>query len=243
MTATGTMTGTMATGIDKDSGNRAGHWHSVSDRLQRSRFDECHNKYKEKQVMKKLIACLAAVLVSTIVMAETKLVSVPETRPFNLSLTPDVSVYGRNATIEGMTLSIWGQNPQKSFALGLVNGTADHSVGFSLGILNYADYYKGLQLGLVNYTKEDSTGFLGGFFGFIFSGFNYTGGTMRGLYTGVVNYAGRLKGLELGIVNYVDESDSGFQIGLLNIIHNNKSWFSNFPSELAPWMILVNWRF
>ena len=44
-TKTGTMvTGTMATGINKDSGNRAGHGHSVSDRLQRGRFDECHNK-------------------------------------------------------------------------------------------------------------------------------------------------------------------------------------------------------
>ena len=73
--------------------------------------------------MKKLIVCLAAVLVSTIVMAETKPVSTPETRPFNLSLTPDVSIYGRNAMIEGMTLSLWGENPQKSFALGLVNGT------------------------------------------------------------------------------------------------------------------------
>ncbi|MFA6293525.1 MAG: hypothetical protein WC637_17195 [Victivallales bacterium] len=194
--------------------------------------------------MKKLIVCLAAVLVSIGAMAETKLINVPETRPFNLSLTPDVAIYGRNVTIEGMTLSIWGENPQASFALGLVNGSASHSAGFSLGILNYAENYKGLQLGLVNYTKQDSSGWGGGFFlGLVASAVNYTGGVMEGLHTGVVNYAGRLKGVELGLVNYVDNADSGFQIGLINVIHNNKNWFSNLPSELAPGMILVNWRF
>ncbi|HCE46029.1 MAG TPA: hypothetical protein DET40_20990 [Lentisphaeria bacterium] len=185
--------------------------------------------------MKKLIACIATILISISAMAET--------RPFNLSLTPDVAIYPRTDMIEGVTLSVWGENQQKSFAIGLANGTAAQSYGVSLGILNYADNYTGLQWGLVNYTKQDSTGFAGGFiFGFLASGVNYTVGTMKGLYTGVVNYSGNLSGLELGIVNYTDDA-YGVQIGLINIVGRNKSWFSDLPDSLAPAMIFVNWRF
>ena len=187
--------------------------------------------------MKKLILCLTAVLVSTGVMAETKLLAMTETEAFNLSITPDVAVYNRNVTIEGVTLSIWGENPQKSLALGIVNGSTGNSAGLDWGfILNYADNYKGVKWGLVNYTKRDALGWDAGFV-------NYTSGTVRGLYTGVVNYVDRLKGIEFGLINYVDKSDAGFQIGIINIIGNNNTWFSDLPNSLAPGMILVNWRF
>jgi len=180
--------------------------------------------------MKKLLACLILVLGAASSMAEPK--------AFNLSLTPDVAVYDRSQTIEGVTLSVWGENPQSSFALGIANGTTGKSVGFSCGILNYADYYKGAQLGLVNYNKDESFGWQG-FFGAIV---NFTTENVKGLQTGVVNYAGRLKGVQFGLVNYAKEGDSSFQIGLINIIPRNE-WFSKTPDELAPGMILVNWRF
>lgn len=187
--------------------------------------------------MKKLILCLTAVLVSTGVMAETKSLSATGTEPFNLSLTPDVAVYKRNVRIEGVTLSVWGENPQTSLALGIVNGSTGNSAGLDWGfILNYADNYKGVKWGFVNYTKQDALGWDAGFV-------NYTTGTVRGLYTGVVNYVDRLKGVEFGLVNYVDKADSGLQIGIVNIIRNNKTWFSDMPNSLAPVMIFVNWRF
>jgi len=186
--------------------------------------------------MKILIACLATVLVSTGAMAGT--------RAFNLSLTPDIAIYPRTDTIEGLTLSIWGENQQSGLALGIVNGSAGDSAGVSLGCLNYGENYKGLQWGLVNYTKHNSAGFQGGFiFGFLASGVNYVGGNMTGFYTAVFNYAGNLTGLELGLINYAENADSGVQIGLINIINQNKSWFGNMPSEVAPVMIFVNWRF
>ena len=59
--------------------------------------------------MKKLLVSLIAVLVSAGAMAGT--------RPFNLSLTPDIAVYSRSETIEGLTLSVWGENRQTSLAL------------------------------------------------------------------------------------------------------------------------------
>ena len=187
--------------------------------------------------MKKLIVCFAAVLVSIGAMAEVKPIKTTQTESFNLSITPDIAVYNRNVTIEGVTLSIWGENPQTSLALGIVNGSTGQSSGLDWAfILNYADNYKGVKWGFVNYTKHDSLGWDAGFV-------NYNGDTVRGLYTSAVNYVGRLKGVEFGFINYVDKADAGFQIGIVNIIHNNNSWFSDLPNSLAPVMILVNWRF
>lgn len=185
--------------------------------------------------MKKLWIVFASLLIAGGAMAQTK--------PFNASITPDYSVYGRNVMIEGLTLSIWGENPQTSLAIGFVNGSVGQSAGLSVGLLNYAENYKGLQWGLVNYTTGDVSGWQGGFgFGILVSALNYTGGDMRGLQTGVVNYAGKLTGLQLGLVNYAKTAKSGVQIGLVNIMPEN-AWFTNLPDELAPGMILVNWCF
>lgn len=187
--------------------------------------------------MKKFLTCLTLALVSAGAMAA-------ETRPFNLSLTPDIAIYSRSTAIKGLTLSVWGENPQDSLALGIVNGAAGESAGLSIGILNCADKYKGLQWGLVNCTSQDISGWQGGFFfGVVGSVLNYTGGAMTGVQTGVVNYAGRLNGLQLGVVNYADTAAAGAQIGFVNVISQNTRWFTMLPNELAPVMILVNWRF
>jgi len=75
--------------------------------------------------------------------------------------------------------------------VGIVNGSTGRSAGVSLGIVNYANNYKGLQWSLVNYTERDFAGWQGGpFFGLLVSAVNYTGGTMKGLQAGVVNYTG-----------------------------------------------------
>ncbi len=187
-----------------------------------------------KKVIKLCIAWLGIAMISTSAMAEG--------RAFNLSLTPDIAVYDRDDTIEGVTLSVWGENKQTSLALGLVNGTVSQSEGVGLGFLNYADSYKGVQLGMINYAKNDSTGWGNGYFSLIMSCVNYTGSTMKGLCVGVVNYAGHLSGLQCGLINYVEDAD-GIQFGLINIIDKNKSWFEYTPGELAPVMIIVNWRY
>jgi len=177
----------------------------------------------------------AGLLIAGEVMAQSK--------PFNASLTPDLSVYGREPMINGLTLSLWGENQQNSLALGFVNGTTGNSTGLSLGLLNYAEDYKGVQWGFVNSTTGDFTGWQGGFaFGLLVGAVNYTGGTMKGFQSGIVNYAGSLTGLQLGLINYAQRVDSGVQIGLLNIMPENQ-WFDAFPEEVAPGMIFVNWSF
>jgi hypothetical protein len=186
--------------------------------------------------MKKLLTCLAMILVSAVAMADT--------RPVNASITPDLAIYDRGDTIEGVTFSIWGENEQTSLALGLVNGTIGDSAGVSIGIVNYGDNYTGIQWGLVNYVSGDFTGWQGGFlFGLLGSVINCTDGTMSGFQSGFVNYAGRLTGLQLGFINYAVEAETGIQIGLINVIRQNQYWFTGLPDELAPAMVLVNWRF
>jgi len=154
---------------------------------------------------------------------------------FQASLTPDIAVWARGTRIEGVSLSIWGENPQTSFALGVINGFNDMSKGFVFGAFNYSDSYTGVQWGAVNYTEGSFFGWQGGFV-------NYTVGPVQGIQTGGVNYAGRLKGVQIGLVNYAASAESGIQIGIVNIIPRN-AWFTRFPDEIAPAMVLLNWRF
>jgi len=178
--------------------------------------------------MRKIHAAFLGVLIAGASMAGTK--------PIQISLTPDVSLYGRNETIEGLSLSLWGENPQRALALGVVNGSTGRSFGLSWALLlNYADDYTGVQWAPVNYTKGDFLGWQAG-------AVNYTGGRMKGLQSGWVNYAGRLTGLQFGFVNYAETAETGVQIGLVNLIPQN-DWFSDLPDALAPGMIFVNWRF
>lgn len=175
--------------------------------------------------MKKLLTVLAGVIGMSSVMAS---------EPIQLSLTPDVAIYGRSERIEGLALSIWGENPQSAFALGFVNGSTGTSAGLSLGLLNYADDYTGFQWAVVNYTKGD-------FLGWQLSFVNYTGGLMKGLQSGFVNCAGKLTGLQFGFVNYAETAETGVQIGIVNVLPQNE-WFTRLPDELAPAMVIVNWH-
>ena len=178
--------------------------------------------------MKKALAVLAtAIIGASSAMAST---------PIQVSLTPDAALFSRHEQVNGLALSLWGENPQKALALGIVNGSTGSSVGVSLALLlNYADSYKGLQGAPVNYNTGDFLGWQAG-------AVNDTEGSMRGLQTGIVNYTGKLTGLQLGLLNFAETAENGVQIGLLNILPQN-AWFSDLPDGLAPGMIFVNWRF
>ena len=160
--------------------------------------------------------------------------SLMATQPIQLSLVPNIALFDRTDSIEGLTLSIWGENQQKALGLGLVNGSVGESAGLSIGILNYTENYTGVQWGFANYTQGD-------FLGWQVAGVNYVEGWVTGLQTGWVNYAGKLTGLQLGFVNYAKASETGIQIGVINLMPEN-AWFRELPNELAPMMIFVNWH-
>ena len=140
-----------------------------------------------------------------------------------LSLTPDIALHSRTTQINGLALNIWGENPQNALALGIVNGASGYSSGIALGLLaNYSESYTGAQLsGIVNYAS----------------------GQLTGLQWSLVNYAAKLHGVQLGLVNFAAHADKGLQLGLINIMEETNQWFRNFPGEIAPVMVFVNWRF
>lgn len=146
---------------------------------------------------KTLILCVIACVITSTAFAGSK--------AFQASLAPGIAIHDRNQTIEGLTLSIWGENPQTSLALGIINGTSGNSAGVSLGFINYGGSYKGAQFGFMNADKE-------------------------------------LHGAQFGFLNIAKDTKTGFQFGLINIISKNKKWFSNFPNEIAPFMLFINWR-
>lgn len=174
---------------------------------------------------------LTSVLVVTIAVSATVFAS----SPFQVSIVPDVALYNRNERIKGLTIGVWGENPQKALALGAIQGSTGQSSGLSIAFLNYADSYKGIHWGTVNYTKND-------FLGWQNSGINYTNGTMKGLQSGTINYANRLHGVQWGFINYAAAVEAGVQIGMVNIMPQNK-FLTGLPKELSPLSVAVNWKF
>ena len=138
---------------------------------------------------------------------------------FQLSLTPDIAIQSRETRINGISLNIWGENPQSAFTLGFVNGSTGESKGFSWGLYNYSETYTGVQWGIVNYSKVKFVGWQSGW----------------------VNVAKEFHGFQGGLVNYT-ESMTGVQLGFVNIIKDNP-WFSEFPNKLAKGFVFVNWSF
>jgi len=178
--------------------------------------------------MKKIFALATLVIASTVLHAE-------DSHPFQASLTPDIAIYPKTAEIHGLSLSIWGENPQQGVALGIVNGSTGDSAGFSWGPVNYSDRYTGVSWAWVNVNK---TSFHGWQFGWVSVAQEEFVGFQSSL---IVNYAKEMHGLQLGLVNYT-ENLHGMQIGLANIAINN-GWFDEFPDKLAKGFPIVNWSF
>lgn len=165
--------------------------------------------------------------------------AIAETAGFQLSLTPDIAIQDRDTSIKGFSLGVWNENPGTQWQEGFVNGSTGDSAGLQAGIFlptfyNYAENYTGVQLGLVNYASGEFTGLQWGLV-------NYSG-DLTGVQLGAVNWAETASGFQWGVVNYAATGDNLFQLGLVNIIEDNE-WFSDFPSDLAKGMVIVNWSF
>ena len=183
--------------------------------------------------MKKLFILTTLVISAAGLQAE-------ESHGFQASLTPDIAIYPKTAEIQGLSLNIWGENPQHGVALGFVNGSTGTSSGFTWSLYNYADSYTGVAWGLVNYSKTDFVGWQGGIF-FLPCIVNVSEGTFTGFQEAIVNSAEEFNGFQLGLVNYTVKLH-GVQVGLVNIALNNP-WFHEFPDKLATGFPIVNWSF
>jgi hypothetical protein len=138
---------------------------------------------------------------------------------FQAALTPNIALQSRDTRIEGISLAVWGENPQSAFTLGFINGSTGKSSGLSWGIVNYSETYTGVQLGFFNTASE----------------------LFVGLQDGAVNITKEAHGVQLGVVNYTDTL-KGLQLGFVNIV-TTSPWFKEFPDKLAKGFPFVNWSF
>ena len=171
------------------------------------------------------------------VMVATTLIShaqAAEPAAFQASLTPDIAIEAKDTRINGLALSIWGENPQSGVALGFVNGSTGQSKGFTWGLVNYAEAYNGVAWGFVNFSTGEFNGWQSGLF-------NYSEGPFYGLQSGWINVSQEFTGLQFGLVNYSTKLH-GVQVGFVNVALNNP-WFSEFPNKLATGFPIVNWSF
>jgi hypothetical protein len=175
--------------------------------------------------MKKTLLIIASITGAASLLADT---------PIQLSLTPEIALYPRTTTVRGLSLNIWGENPQISLDLGFVNGSTGDSGGLSVGIVNYAESYSGVQWGAINVSTEN---FLGWQHGFV----NIAQGTFTGFQWGFINVGEKTIGFQLGAVNYAQDLH-GLQIGFINVAMNNPV-FDEFPDKLAPAFPILNWSF
>jgi hypothetical protein len=186
--------------------------------------------------MKKTIVLIALAVLATQTKAETAAQATSSSSQafLQLSLTPDIALHSKDTNVRGISLSIWGENPQHSLTLGIVNGSTGDSSGFGWGAVNYAESYTGVQWAFVNISKTSFLGWQG-------AAINYSQGTFTGLQSGFVNFGQEVKGVQFGCFNYAETLD-GVQVGFLNIAKNN-GWFDEFPDKLATAFPFVNWSF
>jgi hypothetical protein len=154
--------------------------------------------------------------------------------PIQLSLTPDIALFPRDTTVHGLSLNIWGENPQYSLHVGLINGATGDSGGFSWGIANYAESFKGVMFGCVNISNDQFMGWQQGWV-------NISKGDFNGFQSGIVNISENVTGFQLGVANYAERLN-GVQIGLVNIAKNNP-WFNELPDKFATGFPVLNWSF
>ena len=159
------------------------------------------------------------ILLALLLVGTTAVVKADDASFLQLSLAPEIALRSRETTINGISLNIWGENPQHGVALGFVNGSTGESSGLSLGLVNYSETYRGVAWGFVNVSTEHFAGW----------------------QSGCVNFGKEVHGLQWGLVNYA-ETLSGVQLGLVCIANNNP-WFKEFPDKLATGFVFVNWSF
>jgi hypothetical protein len=174
------------------------------------------------------------ILVMSVFVAGALAARADDPAAFQLSLTPSAAIQPSSTQINGLSLNIWGENPQSGVAFGFINGSTGESKGFSWGLYNYDESYTGVQWGLANYSEKSFVGWQDGLV-------NLDEGYSKGFIVGLVNYSDEMHGLQVGVFNYADDLN-GVQIGLLNVANDN-DWFTDFPNQLAKGFVLVNWSF
>lgn len=155
--------------------------------------------------------------------------------PFQLGIAPpDLALHPYTTRINGWATGFWADNEQSALSTCVINGSSGNSKGLQIGLINYGDTYTGVQYAIINSCLGDFSGWQDGLI-------NSVGGTCKGFQSGIYNFSTEMVGFQLGMVNVCSHM-YGLQLGVLNLNISNK-FFTGLPSEVAPGMVIANWKF
>ncbi len=125
-------------------------------------------------IMKKILVIAALVVSAAGLKAD-------DSHFFQASLTPDIALQPKTAEISGISLDLWGENPQHCFAFGFVNGSSGDSGGFTWSfIANYCRFLHRCGL-VVRQYQQDKIRRLAGRHGQLRPGITVSNGSLRGM--------------------------------------------------------------
>jgi len=170
---------------------------------------------------------LVALISAMVVMAPAGLAAQDQTRPIEVSLFSPVQIMGPDADIAGIRLSIYGRNASmQGLDFSLIGHTTGVTKGVQFGFVGVAEGgFQGFQNTVVNISQGPTTGFQLGLYNDAASG--------DVLQVGFFNRLGSGSGFMLGFVNWADNF-RGLQIGIVNVIK---------VSDGHVFLPIVNWRF
>jgi len=168
-----------------------------------------------------------ALVVGVVVLVPVGSSAQEEAKAIELSLFSPVQVMGPEADIAGIRLSLYGRNAtMQGLDLSIIGHTTGVTRGVSVGFVGLAEGgFQGFQHHIVNVSQGPTTGFQLGLYNEAASGEVFQMGIFNRLDSG--------SGFMLGIVNWADDFE-GLQIGIINFIK---------VAEGHVFLPIVNWRF
>ncbi|GMR12660.1 MAG: hypothetical protein BMS9Abin29_0851 [Gemmatimonadota bacterium] len=168
-----------------------------------------------------------ALIAGMMVVMPSGLAAQDNPRPIELSLFSPVQIMGPEADIAGIRLSLYGRNASmQGLDFSIIGHTTGVTKGVQFGLVGIAEGgFQGFQNTAVNISGGPTAGFQLGLYNDAASG--------EVLQIGVFNRIGSGSGFMLGVVNWADDFE-GLQIGILNIIE---------VADGHVFLPIVNWRF
>ena len=168
-----------------------------------------------------------ALVAGMVVWVPTGSAAQENTKAIELSLFSPVQIMGPDADIAGIRLSLYGRNAtMQGLDVSIIGHTTGVTRGVQFGFVGLAEGgFQGFQNTFVNVSQGPTTGFQLGLYNEAASGEVFQLGIFNRLTTG--------SGFMLGIVNWAEDFE-GLQIGIVNFIK---------IAEGHAFLPIVNWRF
>ena len=165
-----------------------------------------------------------ALVVGMVVLMPAGSAAQENTKAVELSLFSPVQIMGPEADIAGIRLSLYGRNAtMQGLDLSIIGHTTGVTRGVQFGFVGLAEGgFQGFQNTLVNVSQGPTTGFQLGLYNEAASGQVFQMGIFNrldsgsGFMLGIVNWAEDFEGLQIGIINFIKMADGHVFLPIVN---------------------------